>query len=384
MLDIETLYFSSTMGRAAFLMIFVVTALGRPKERYLYHWIAALLTSTAGSLLSFGYQDSPLLPPLIALAVYILFLSSLAASWSGIRLFYGRTVPVRALPLLILLPSVLYTVTAVAGVSERITLPFIYLVAALQAVMVLYEILTAPDRRLLSQYVVALAFGFYFLALIVPAFLIPLGLMPADITKSGRVPLIFDQVSSILVYFGYIAMAGERANLGLQQQAESDPLTNLANRRGGRRYLERLHSRTVSGEPCSVLVGDIDHFKRINDSLGHEAGDAVLIALAERLTTDLRKRDKAVRWGGEEFLIIMPNTGIDEAERSAERLRSRVEAQPFAVDEQRFTITLSLGVAEMDAADPSFEAAVLRADMALYRAKRDGRNRVCRSGAASS
>ncbi|MBB5876156.1 GGDEF domain-containing protein [Xanthomonas sp. 3498] len=379
MLDIETLYFSSAVGRAAFLVIFVVTVLGQPKERYLHHWTAALLASTLGALLSSQYQDGALLPPLVALVVYVLFLSSLAASWSGIRLFYGRTAPVRWLPLLVVLPSVLYTVAAITGVSPRITLPFIFLVAALQSALVFHEILTTPDRRLLSQYVVALAFGCYFLVLIVPAVLIPLGLMPADVSKSARASMIFDQLSSILVYFGYIAMAGERANLGLKQQAESDSLTNLTNRRGGSRILERLHARTRLGEPCSVVLGDIDHFKQINDSLGHEAGDTVLVALAERLANGLRKRDKAVRWGGEEFLLILPDTGIDDAERSAERLRARIAAEPFTIHGERLAITLSVGVAEIDPADPTFETAILRADRALYRAKGEGRNRVCRA-----
>ncbi|NYF20668.1 diguanylate cyclase (GGDEF)-like protein [Xanthomonas sp. JAI131] len=377
MLDIETLYFSSTVSRAAFLVIFVVTVLSRPKERYLHHWTVALLASTFGSLLTIT-RHGDALPPLMALLVYTLFISSLALSWSGMRLFYGRTVSVRTLLLLSVLPSALYAAAAVAGVTERITLPFIYFSAALPAALVLYEILIAPDRRLLSQYVVALAFGCYFLTLAVPAALMTFGLV-LDIRKSERIPIIFDQASSILVYFGYIAMAGERANLGLKRQAESDPLTNLANRRGGRRMLERLHARLASGRRCSVLLADVDYFKHVNDGFGHDVGDAVLVSIAQRLSGGLRKRDEAVRWGGEEFLVVLPDTGIDDAENSAERLRALMEAEPFKVEGRQLAITLSLGVAEMDPADLSFDAVILRADRALYRAKREGRNRVCRS-----
>lgn len=173
-------------------------------------------------------------------------------------------------------------------------------------------------------------------------------------------------------------MAGERANLGFQRLAESDPLTDLSNRRGGRQLLEQLHLRLSQGASCSVVIGDIDHFKDINDTLGHDAGDTVLIALAERLKSSLRNRDRAVRWGGEEFLIVLPDTGIDEAELFAERLRVLIESVPFDVDQQQLTVTLSLGAAEMVPADPSFESVILRADQALYRAKHEGRNRVCR------
>ncbi len=377
MLDIETLYFSSTVSRAAFLVIFVVTVLSRPKERYLHHWTVALLASTFGSLLTIT-RHGDALPPLMALLVYTLFISSLALSWSGMRLFYGRTVSVSTLLLLSVLPSALYAAAAVAGVTERITLPFIYFSAALPAALVLYEILIAPDRRLLSQYVVALAFGCYFLTLAVPAALMTFGLV-LDIRKSERIPIIFDQASSILVYFGYIAMAGERANLGLKRQAESDPLTNLANRRGGRRMLERLHARLASGRRCSVLLADVDYFKHVNDGFGHDVGDAVLVSIAQRLSGGLRKRDEAVRWGGEEFLVVLPDTGIDDAENSAERLRALMEAEPFKVEGRQLAITLSLGVAEMDPVDLNFDAVILRADRALYRAKREGRNRVCRS-----
>ncbi|WP_285402328.1 GGDEF domain-containing protein [Luteibacter sp. ME-Dv--P-043b] len=379
MLDIETLYFSSAMSRGAFLLVFIVTAMGQPKDHHLYHWIVAIVTSTLGSLLSVRFQSAPALPPLIALMIYTLFFSSLTASWSGIRLFYGRRVSLFTLPLLVIVPSLVYTIAAMTGVSQKVSLSFVYLVAALQAAMAVREIATAPDRRMLSQYVVGVAFACYFLGLIVPVVLIAFGMMPADIRTSGRISMVTDQLTSILVYFGYIAMTAERANLSLQRQAESDPLTNLPNRRGGCQVLERFQAQVSQSVPCSIVVIDIDYFKRINDSYGHDAGDAVLVELAQRLTVMAGKREKAARWGGEEFLVILPRLSIDEAEKAAERLRLSVEMEPFIIGPHRLTVTLSLGVAEMDARDPTFDAVLARADAALYRAKRDGRNRVRRS-----
>lgn len=375
MLDIETLYFSSAMSRGAFLVVFVVTMWSLPKERYLHHWTLALLASTIGAMLTFGGHGE-VLPWLMKPLIYTLFIASLTLSWSGVRLFYDRSVSQGNLLVLSVLPGALYMEAIILNSPERVTLAFTYLSAALVAAMVLREILTAPDRKLLSQYVVAAAFFCYFLALITPAALATFGLM-LNANKSERIPMVFDQASSILVYLGYIAMASERANLSLKRQVESDPLTGLANRRGGCRVLRQCHTRLSVGQRCCVLLADIDHFKHINDGLGHEAGDAALVSVAHFLVTELHAGDRAVRWGGEEFLIVLPSTSIGEAIKAAELLRARIEEASFQVAQHRLAITLSVGVAEMDAEDPNFESVIRRADKALYCAKSEGRNRVC-------
>lgn len=378
MINIETLYFSSTISRATILLIFGVLLISQPKARYLWHWSFALLSSGLGSLITFYYGGVFSSSTAISFIVYSLFLTSLTSSWAGLRLFYGRSVPIIWLALPSILPSALYIFAVQAGVTTKITLPFIYLVAATAAFLSLYETLAPTNSRIISQYLVAIAFSVYTVILAVSAILILAGMLVADATKSSVISIAFDQMASILLYFGYIAMTGERATKDLQSLAETDQLTGLGNRRGGRRILERVHADASDGKYYSVLIGDIDHFKKINDTLGHEAGDAVLTSLAHRLKSVIRKDDSALRWGGEEFLIVLPCTDINEAERLAERLRKAVAGKPFIVCGQQLTVTLSIGMSTYRIADSRFENTLLRGDQALYHAKLAGRNRSSR------
>jgi two-component system cell cycle response regulator len=131
------------------------------------------------------------------------------------------------------------------------------------------------------------------------------------------------------------------------------------------------------GKPLTVLVLDIDYFKSINDSFGHDAGDDVLREFAIRIKKSIRGIDLACRYGGEEFVVIMPETDIAVATMVAERLRRRIAGEPFPIQQgaRNIEVTISIGIAALGRNEDA--AAVLkRADQALYRAKRDGRNRV--------
>jgi two-component system cell cycle response regulator len=161
--------------------------------------------------------------------------------------------------------------------------------------------------------------------------------------------------------------------------AITDQLTGLYNRRFLTSQLTPLVQRAqCGGEPVSVMTIDIDHFKRLNDSYGHDIGDAVLRDFAVRLGTNTRPSDFACRMGGEEFVVIMPRTAGDIACLAAERLRRSICASPFNVPglAQSLDVTVSIGVACTEGADDSAEALLKRADEGLYEAKRSGRNRV--------
>jgi two-component system cell cycle response regulator len=123
---------------------------------------------------------------------------------------------------------------------------------------------------------------------------------------------------------------------------------------------------------------DIDYFKAINDNYGHDAGDDVLRQLANRVRKSIRGIDLACRYGGEEFVIVMPETDMAVATIVAERLRRRIAAEPFTIQQGTRPIetTISIGIATLDAAGDNVAKILKRADQALYRAKRDGRNRV--------
>lgn len=130
-----------------------------------------------------------------------------------------------------------------------------------------------------------------------------------------------------------------------------------------------------SGRPVSIVLSDLDHFKRVNDSLGHAAGDAVLKAVADAIRSSLRSQDVAARWGGEEFILLLPDTGKEGAVHVAETARAAIAALVIDPGGSRIQVTLSLGVAE-HSADRSIEETIAQADAALYMAKEEGRDRV--------
>ncbi len=155
----------------------------------------------------------------------------------------------------------------------------------------------------------------------------------------------------------------QSAHAWAAERAERDALTGLANRRAFEQALASLAARSV---PAALVMLDIDHFKSLNDTEGHEAGDAALVALAEVLRSCTRPGDLPFRYGGEEFGVLLPGLGAEAAVRVAERIRAAAEA--------RLPRTVSAGVAY--APPVLHEKLVAEADAALYRAKRGGRNRV--------
>jgi two-component system, cell cycle response regulator len=163
------------------------------------------------------------------------------------------------------------------------------------------------------------------------------------------------------------------------EMAILDPLTALHNRRYMASHLKTLFEEAAQrGKPLSVLVLDIDHFKTINDSHGHDAGDSVLREFAMRLRRSIRGIDLACRLGGEEFVVVMPDTDLGKAYLVGERLRQCIATAPFFAGERvgGLDVTASIGVAALEFPDDTPELILKRADQALYCAKRDGRNRV--------
>lgn len=178
----------------------------------------------------------------------------------------------------------------------------------------------------------------------------------------------------------------DRLRSNVQQSMEmalTDALTGLYNRR----YME-THSQVLmdkardSGQPLSVIMIDIDFFKSINDNWGHDVGDEVLREFSRRLRASVRGIDLACRFGGEEFVVVMPDTTLSVAQQVGERLRNKIAAQSFVISaDLQISVTTSVGVAERLPDDIGPDSVLKRADQALYRAKRDGRNRVVANAA---
>jgi two-component system cell cycle response regulator len=161
--------------------------------------------------------------------------------------------------------------------------------------------------------------------------------------------------------------------------AVTDQLTGLHNRRYMTGQLGALVARaTRGGDPVSALMIDIDHFKKINDGFGHDIGDEVLREFAVRLASNVRAIDLPCRYGGEEFMVIMPDTGLEDAGRIAERIRRHVAGSPFRVPggSEPLSVTISIGVATTTGAGDTAEALLKRSDEAVYAAKAAGRNTV--------
>lgn len=169
----------------------------------------------------------------------------------------------------------------------------------------------------------------------------------------------------------------EALSENLRTMSISDPLTGCYNRR----YFQEISPKMISAAQrhrrgISILMLDVDFFKKVNDDHGHPAGDAVLKEIAQACRSALREPDFLVRFGGEEFVAVLPDTATGEAQLVAERLREAVECLRVRTGDHELHVTVSIGLSEFDASEGSLEKAFARADIALYEAKRSGRNRV--------
>jgi len=171
-----------------------------------------------------------------------------------------------------------------------------------------------------------------------------------------------------------------RRNVQLSlEMAITDQLTGLHNRRYMASHLENLlASTTRAGKPLAFVIMDIDYFKAVNDTYGHDIGDEVLREFAKRINANIRGIDLACRYGGEEFVVVMPETDAGFAYAVAERLRRSIETTPIEISRApgKLNITISIGIAASEGTGDSAESLLRRADQALYSAKRAGRNRV--------
>lgn len=179
-------------------------------------------------------------------------------------------------------------------------------------------------------------------------------------------------------------MALQEANRELERLGRTDGLTGLNNRRAWEELLTaefKRHRR--NGQPCSLVMFDIDHFKRVNDTYGHQAGDEVIREVSRTLKKVSRESDFAGRYGGEEFGVILVDTDANGALQFAERLRSAIEATSVEHEGEAIRFTISLGIAPLGGDERDQGQWIERADQALYRSKEGGRNRTSIHGAAA-
>jgi len=194
-------------------------------------------------------------------------------------------------------------------------------------------------------------------------------------TNLGLMPLYL--LGSALFNFGFMVLLTQRLLLKLRRASRRDPLTGLENRGALDAAMLHLWAQSArSGEGFAVLLIDIDHFKRINDTHGHAVGDQVLEHVASVIAAQARQADSVGRYGGDEFIIVAPQSNLAGALHAAERLRQAMEAEPIHARASDLRVTLSIGVAARSRDDVAVSDVLARADRALYKAKARGRNCV--------
>lgn len=185
-------------------------------------------------------------------------------------------------------------------------------------------------------------------------------------------------VAQVMIAFGLIMLVSSRYAERLSRLTLVDGLTGVLNRVGMERMGERVLMRARQSErPVAVVMVDADFFKAINDSHGHPAGDQVLVHLAQMLSAQVRPGDLVIRYGGEEFVLMLDGSTRDDARVVAERLRRQIEESRVATGAGEVSYRISAGVSCSQRAGHDIERLVTQADAALYRAKQEGRNRVC-------
>lgn len=231
----------------------------------------------------------------------------------------------------------------------------------------LYVVSLAAYRKRTGARLIAIG-GFVLSALIINDILFALGAISSGHMASLGL-LAFTVCQNYLTYIRF--SRAQEENLHLSMTANQDSLTALLNRRGLMLQVKLLESANAR---YSLMILDFDYFKQLNDELGHDAGDTVLTLSGEIILTSLRKRDLAARWGGEEFVILLPDACLDDAHKIAKKLRDKLNHTLSS--HMSHPVSASFGVAERKP-DESYSCCLKRADQALYSAKEQGRNLVC-------
>lgn len=232
-----------------------------------------------------------------------------------------------------------------------------------------------------ANFVIAMAFlffsGFFFFRGVLTLSEKPLlDFMDAGMLHAWSV-IVYEFIV-IITSFGLVWIVSHKIHSVLKEQANHDPLTRVLNRRALEEILNIEHSRSIRNQsPLSVIMLDIDYFKRLNDRYGHNIGDQVLVFVADILIKNTRGYDSIARFGGEEFIILLPDTPIDQARLIAEKLKDKVANYEYRIkDNRKLTLTASFGVTSCHLSKEPWLKVLDRCDRALYLAKESGRNKV--------
>ena len=353
----------------------------RRREIALAFWSVASLCAAGGSLL---YVLRGTIPDLLSIATgNMLMLLSGTVRWAGLRRFEGLHTPAWQY---LSAPLILFGVAAFTeplGLTAAHRTVIILLAAVLFNGLILRDSLRAYGAEpMVTRKMLIASIGLIIVLDVVQLAVVWLQQPRADLSFTAwqgwypMVMLVFFSTYA-LVNLSSFVMLFERHESRLLRAASIDALTGLLNRAGFTQLADRQRQRSVrDGKPLSVLVMDLDWFKSINDRYGHDAGDAVLNAFAQTARAALRPTDLLSRPGGEEFWALLPETDLADARLIAQRVCDQFRGSSLRFSGAEISCTVSLGAAEVLLPDESLQAALGRADQALYEAKHAGRNRV--------
>lgn len=382
MLDINTLLLTGALLSCA-LAVALAYAFGAPEGRAgatrlsLVAWTRAIAIQAAFWLLfSLGSSQPAWLSVVV---VNTLSIWAIAEYVRAVRLFLG--VPPRATILLVVVALAIVGNFWFAYVQPSYDARVILVSLCGASLMLwlcwqLFGVADATIMRAARLTAVAFLAGAGSLLLRLADTLAQPGLTASESSPQQWALLLF-VVLPVFSSLGFLLMHASRANARLSTLASTDPLTGALNRRA----LEASAASVLAGcrrqgRPASALLLDIDRFKRINDSHGHEAGDQCLVAVQKHLLECLRQEDVVARVGGEEFVILLPGADRAAALIVSERIRARVQARAIAACSGEINMTVSIGVSQWQSGEDSLDDLLRRADVALYAAKHAGRNRV--------
>jgi diguanylate cyclase (GGDEF)-like protein len=387
MLDVRTAVLLA-MLIAGVLSVFLSMSIGAypdPLRRHLMRWALALALQAAGWGL-FGLRGAIADLWSIPLANALL-VSSFVITLRALRGFAGRREAHPSdIPVVLFVIAVASWYTFVAPTLTTRVLWISLAFAALFAESARMVLASAPAPRPRTHRVVAATYVLLAALMVSRAIRQATGLgSVADPMEPSLFQGLLFAVGALapaLLTFGFLLMVSERLRGELARQAALDYLTGTWNRRTLAQQAERaIAGARRRGGSLGVLLLDVDHFKRINDTLGHAAGDEALQRLVAILGEHMRDEDSLGRMGGEEFLVLLPQADLAQAAAAAERLRAAVEAASFDLSAGPWRMTVSIGAAAL-AEGEGFDSLLQRADQAMYAAKRAGRNRVVASDPA--
>ena len=369
---------------ACFLLVVSLrAAISRPLRESsdgLWLWLVSLVAQAlAYSLMVFSERASMVLYQVVAQSVLATFLTLQAAA---LFQFFGR----RLQSWWHLVPAFLVVVLVALADGSRFTLTILAGVMFGSAYVVLALVASQLGRSMQSAGLRLMVVGFSLGALAFFVRALPVLHLPyylGGVQAPERlmvIGLFLSFMVIILTSVGFLVLQKDRAEQAATKLAVTDPLTGTFNRRTFLDLAEKEIARARRSQaPLSLVMFDLDHFKKVNDRYGHVAGDYVLKRFVEVTQLCLRQEDLLVRYGGEEFCLLLPDTDVGDAVALAERIRAATEYAMFIFDEgqseQRIHVTVSGGVAKLGA-DARIDTLVARADEALYAAKNAGRNQI--------